>query len=138
MEKLLFAAGTAFLRAFGVAFLSFSIGILAAPNVSTATALSIAALLGSIVAGLRAIQVFIPQLSFASLLPQPWGAYADSFARAFLATLVTGLVGVLSMPDFQTSKAAWIAVVTGALTAGLRALQGFFTSGHQPVASTGF
>jgi len=48
---------------------------------------------------------------------------ALSFARAFLATLLVGAVGIAQSPDFSTAKAAGIALVVGALTAGLRAVQ---------------
>lgn len=137
MTKLLYAAGTAFLRAFGVAFLLAVTGILAAPNVDGAVALSIAALAASIVAGLRAIQVFIPQLSFAALFPQPVAAWIDSFARASIAALVTAVAGLLAMPDLPTDTAVWYAVLTGALTAGVRALQGLLTPGEHPAPPSG-
>lgn len=137
MVALLFAAMTAFGRAFGATFLLALTGILAAPNVDAAVALSIAALIASIVAGLRAIQVFIPQLSFAEILPQPWAAYVDSFVRAFLAALVTALVGLLAMPELPTDKSIWFGVLTGAIAAGIRALQGLLTPGEFPKPDTG-
>lgn len=137
MTKLLFAALTAFGRAFGATFLLAATGIVAAPNVDTAVALSIAALIASIVAGLRAIQVFIPQLSFGSLIPQPYGALADSFARAFLATLVVSVQGLLAMPELPTDRSVWFAAFTGALAAGIRALQGLLTPGESPAPDTG-
>lgn len=137
MTTLLFAAGTAFLRSFGVTFLLALTGILAAPNVEAAVALSIAALVASIVAGLRTIQVFIPQLSFGSLIPQPYGAWADAFARAFLAALVTALGGLLAMPELPTDTSVWFAALTGALVVGVRALQGLATPGESPSPPTG-
>ena len=137
MEKLLFAAGTSFLRAFGAAFLVYALGILAAPSLASARSLSIAALLASIAAGLRAIQVFVPQISFDSLVAQPYAAWADSFVRAFLATLLISVTGWLASPDFSTWKAVGLAAVVGAVTAGVRALQGIFTKGDQPAPATG-
>lgn len=137
MQKLLFAAATAFLRAFGITFLMAATGIAAAPNVEAAQALSIAALIASIVAGLRAIQVFIPKLSFGTFIPQPYGAWADSFLRAFLATLVVSLQGLLAMPEFPTDRSVWFAAITGALAAGLRALQGLVTPGESPAPDSG-
>lgn len=137
MVALLFAAATAFLRAFGVTFLLAVTGILAAPNVDAAVALSIAALVASVAAGLRAIQVFIPQLSFAEFAPQPLAAWLDSFFRAFLAALVTALTGWLAMPDLSTDRAFWYALITGALAAGVRALQGLLTPGEGPSPDTG-
>lgn len=137
MQKLLFAAATAFLRAFGVTFLLAVTGILAAPNLDAAVALSVAALVASIAAGLRAIQVFIPQLSFASFIGQPLAAWLDSFTRAFLAALVTALTGWLAMPDLPTDRSFWYALITGALAAGVRALQGLLSPGENPSPPTG-
>jgi hypothetical protein len=137
MNKLLFAAMTAFGRAFLVTFLLAATGILNAPDQDTAVALSWAALVASIVAGLRAIQVFIPQLSFSGLLPQPVAAWVDAFSLAFLASLVTLLTGWLAAPDWSTWKSALLAVVIGALTSGVRALQGLATAGDKPAPSSG-
>lgn len=137
MQKLLFAALTAFGRAFGVTFLLAVTGIMAAPNVSAATALSIAALLASIVAGLRAIQVFIPQISFGTFLPQPYAAWLDTFVRAFLAALVVALQGLLAMPELPTDRSVWFALITGALATGVRAIQGLLTPGEAPSPGTG-
>lgn len=137
MVKLLYAAGTAFLRAFGITFLLAVTGILAAPNVDAGVALSVAALIASIAAGLRAIQVFIPQLSFATFIPQPAGAWVDSFARAFLAALVVAVAGLLEMPELPTGRSVWYAAITGALVAGIRALQGLLTPGEAPKPETG-
>lgn len=137
MVKLLFAAGTAFLRAFGVTFLLAVTGILAAPNVDAAVALSIAALLASIAAGLRAIQVFIPQLSFSEFVPQPYAAWLDSFTRAALAALVTALAGLLAMPELPTDRSIYFALITGAAAAGVRALQGLLTPGESPAPDSG-
>jgi len=134
---LLFAAATAFLRAFGVTFLLAVTGILAAPNVDAAVALSIAALIASIAAGLRAIQVFIPQLSFAEFVRQPLAAWLDSFTRAFLAALVTAITGWLAMPDLPTDRAFWYALITGALAAGVRSLQGLLTPQESPAPDKG-
>lgn len=137
MTKLLFAAGTAFLRAFGITFLMLVTGILAAPNVSSAVSLSIAALIASVVAGLRVIQVFIPQLSFGSFIPQPFAAWIDAFARAFLAALMVAVMGLLAMPELPTGRSVWFAAIAAALVAGVRALQGLTTPGESPAPETG-
>jgi hypothetical protein len=137
MVKLLYAAGTAFLRAFGASLLIFSTGILSAPNMSVALSLSIAALLASIAAGLRAIQVFIPQLSFASLVRQPVAAWLDSFTRAALSAFVVSATGWLAAPDMANWRSVWIGVIIGAVAAGIRALQGLLTPGEQPAPSKG-
>jgi hypothetical protein len=137
MEKLLFAALTSFGRAFAITFIAFAAGILGATNLDSAVALSIAALAASLAAGLRAVQVFIPQLSFAELLPQPWAAYADAFVRMFLASFVTAITGWLAAPDWGTWHAALLGALTGAAVAAVRALQGLLTVGHSPQPAAG-
>jgi hypothetical protein len=130
-------AGASFLRAFGVAFLFFVTGILNAPNKDAAVSLSIAAFVGSLAAGLRAVQVFIPQLSWAGIMNQPFAAWADAFTRAFLATLLITLTGWLAAPEYDTWKSFAISAVVGALAAGARALQGLTTNGEEPAKGAG-
>lgn len=137
MQKLLFAAGTSFLRVFGITFLMAATGILAAPNLSAAVGLSVAALVASIAAGLRAIQVFIPQLTFSNYLPVPIGSWVDAFVRAFIAALIVGIVGLLEMPELPTGRSVWLAVIIGALTAGVRAIQGLLSPGESPAPEKG-
>jgi hypothetical protein len=137
VQKLLYAAGTAFLRAFAVTFLFAATGLLAAPNLSAAVALSWAALVAALVAGLRTLQVFVPGLTTKAIFGTVWGAYADSFLRAFLASFLTLLTGWLAAPDWSTWKSAILAVLVGAVTAGVRALQGLVTPGETPAAGSG-
>lgn len=137
MQKLLYAAGTEFLRVFGVTFLAFAAGILGATNLSSAVALSIAGLAASLAAGLRAVQVFIPQLTFASLLPQPYAAWTDAFLRAFLANFVAALAGWLADPNWKAWHAALLGILTGAAVAAVRALQGLLTPGETPKIPNG-
>lgn len=137
MQKLLYAAGTSFLRAFGIAFLSFAAGILGATNVGAAKALSIAALAASLAAALRAIQVFVPALSFDALIGQPYAAYVDAFVRMFLATFITAITGWLAAPDWGTWHAALLGALTGAAVAAVRALQGLLTPGESPNPAKG-
>lgn len=137
MNKLLFAAMTSFGRVFGVTFLFAVTGILSAPNQDTAVALSWAALVASLVAGLRALQVFVPSVSFAKVMDQPYAAWVDSFARAFLGVFITLLTGWLAAPDWSTWKSGLTAVLIGAVTAGVRALQGLVTPGDVPSPAVG-
>jgi hypothetical protein len=138
MQKLLYAAGTSFLRAFGVTFLFAATGLLSAPDFSTARALSWAALAASLAAGLRAVQVFIPQFSFGSFVTSPvLAAWLDAAVRAGAAAFVTGVTGWLAAPDLHTWRAAWLAIFIGAATAAVRALQGLVTPGEQPQTSKG-
>lgn len=132
MHKFLFAVWTSFGRAFAITFLSFAVGILGATNTSAAVALSIAALAASIAAGLRAVQVFIPALSFASIIPQPWAAYVDAFARQFLGAFIPAVTGWLLAPEWGAWHAAVLGALTGAAVAGVRAIQGLASPGELP------
>jgi hypothetical protein len=137
MTKLLERAGSSFLRAFAVTFLFAATGLLSAPDLQTAVALSWAALAASIVAGLRAVQVLVPQISFSAFLPQPSAAWADSFVRAFVGVFLTMWAGWLAAPDMSTWKSAVLAATIGAITAGVRALQGLLTNGESPTPGKG-
>lgn len=133
-HTLWYAAGTEFLRAVGLAVLTYSTGILNAPNRSAAVALSIAALFGALAAGLRAIQVFIPKISWKSLIGSTTvAAWADAFTRAGVASFLVTITGWLAAPDYSTWHSVGLAAVTGALLAGVRAVQGLVTPGEQPV-----
>lgn len=132
MTVVLERAGASFLRAFGAAIITYGIGVLAAPDLHSGVVLGAAAIAASIAAGLRAVQVFVPQLSFKSLIPGTPGALVDSFARAFIGVLITASAGWLAAPDLTTWKAVATGAIVGAFAAGLRALQGLTTSGEQP------
>lgn len=137
MQKLLFAALTSFGRSFLVTFIAFAAGILGATNTSSAIALSIAALAASVAAGLRTIQIFIPQLSFKAFLPVPFAAYADAFTRQFLSSGTVALAGWLAAPTWGLWHSALLGILTGAATAGIRAVQGLLTPGESPKPATG-
>jgi hypothetical protein len=137
MQKLLYAAGTEFLRVFGITFLAFATGILGATNLSSAVALSIAGLAASLAAAIRAVTVFVPSLTFAGLIPQPYAAWADAFVRAFLANGLATLAGWLAAPNWSAWHAALLGIITGAAVAGVRALQGLFTPGEVPAPGFG-
>lgn len=137
MRNLLYAAGTAFLRSFGVTFLFAATGILTAPNYGAAKALSLAGLVAAIVAGLRSIQVFLPQISFSALMAQPYAAWADSFVRTFLSSFLVALTGWLAAPDWGTWHSALLGIVLGAATAAVRAIQGLLTKGETPTPASG-
>ena len=133
-------AALSFARAFGVAFLVASTGILHSPNLVTAKAALLAALVGALAAGFKAVQLYVPKLSFKSLFPAKYvfvAAWVDSFARAFVGTLLTTGVVDLETPNLHFSRALLLSLVVGALTAGLRAVQGFVTKGEQPASQTG-
>lgn len=140
MRATLSAAGRAFLRAFVGSVIVLAPGILAAPDLNQSKALGVAALLSSIAAGVRAIQVFVPELSFAGLLPERYrlfGEYVDNFTRAFLATFLTLFLGVLDAPDLNAARAAIAGLLVGGLAAGVLAVQKTFQSGENPAPNIG-
>ena len=136
-NSLLFAAMTAFLRVFLSSFIVFVAGILAAPNIDSALALSIAALTASLAAGLRTLQVFVPQISFKSFVGQPLAAWLDAFVIGFLTAFITAITGWLAENDFTGWKSVVIGLVVGALSTGMRAAQGLVTTGEYPAPAKG-
>jgi sugar phosphate permease len=137
MNKLLFAVMTAFGRVFLVTLLFGITSIDTSPNQTTIIAFSWAGFVASIVAGLRAIQIFIPGITFARFFPQPWAAWIDAFSLAFLAVFSTLLTGWLAAPDYENWKATIAAIIVGAFVAGVRALQGLATPGDKPTPAAG-
>lgn len=135
MKNLLEKAGASFLRAFGSSLVVFIPGILAAPDLNGAFLLATAALISSVTAGLKSLQVLIPQLTFGKLFGTVAGAYVDSFARAFLGTFITLAPGIYTAPDLNAAKAAAAGVLLGAGAAGARAIQALFTKSESPIPS---
>ena len=139
MTGLLSNAGRSFLRAFAGTLLVFIPGVLAAPNLGATRGLALAATVASLAAGLKAIQVFIPSLSFASLVGNSFfSSLLDSFARAFLGSFTTLMIGLLGAPEFSASKSAIVAALVAAVTTGIRGVQGLATSSEEPSAGSGF
>lgn len=137
MKELLKQAGREFLKAFGASVVVLAPGVLSAPNLDEALTLGVAALFASVAAAVKAVQVFVPRLSFAEFLPQPVAAWVDAAARGFLGAFLVSLVGVLFAPDYATAKAALVAAVVAAAAAAFRALEGLLTKEEQPVPGVG-
>lgn len=137
MKAILEKAGASFLRAFGSSLVVYVPGILSAPDLNGALLLATAAIASSLTAGLKALQVFVPQLTFWKLFGTVAGAYADSFTRAFLGTFLTLAPGIYVAPDLGGAKAAAIGALVGAGAAGFRALQGLLTKGEVPIPTIG-
>jgi hypothetical protein len=134
MRGVLSAAGRSFLRAFVASVVLLAPGVLAAPDLNQTKVLGVAALIASLAAGFKALQVFVPQLAFGG----KYGELANSFVRAFLGAFLTSIIGILDAPDLSTLKSVAFAALVGALTAGIRAVQGFFTVGDYPAPQKGF
>lgn len=118
MHALLSAAGRAFWRVFVAALITLAPGILAAPDLHSAVLVGVAALMASIAAGLRALQAYIPKLSFDTYVGPALGRYLDAFAQALLGALVVSIPALLNYPD----QGNWDALYTGLIVAGLAAL----------------
>lgn len=137
MKELFKQAGRSALKAFVVTFLPFVTGLLAAPNLTEARAIVVAALVASGVAVVEAVRVFVPQLTFANILPQPWASWTDQFTIAGLSTFFVLVQGVSEAPDLETGKSVVVAAIVGGLQAGFRALEGLFTKGETPAPNFG-
>ena len=139
MKNLLYEAGRAALKAFAVTFVTFAAGLVSATNLKEFSALAVAALVASGVAALKAVQVFIPQLSFAGWLKSKpvVASYLDAFTIAFLATFVVTLQGISDAPNYDAAKALVVGAVVGALQAAFRAVEGLATKGEFPARSFG-
>lgn len=137
MRTLFSTVARAFVRVFAAAFVVYVGGILAAPNFIAARSLALAGLLAAIAAGLRALTVFVPRISVAHYVGDPWGTAIDSFIQAALASLLVSIPALLSTPDYSTWRQLALAAVLGAATAGVRAVQGLFTIGEKPAPALG-
>jgi len=134
MRVILSAMGRTFVREGIVAFVTFGIGIWAAPNLNAALLLAAAASYAALAAAFRGVRVYIPQLSegIAKALGVPV-AYAEVVITALTTILsgtIVGVTGFLEAPDFETGKAAWIAAMLAVGTGLFRLVQAFFTPGE--------
>jgi len=134
MRDLLSAMGRAFLRAFVASGVVLAVGVLSAPNLDAMLSLSVAALIASLSAGLKAVQVFVPQLA----LGGKYGEVITVAIQAGLSAFLVSAVGLLDAPEFGITRSALIAVIVAVGTAVLRALQGFLTVGEHPSPGSGF
>jgi hypothetical protein len=137
MNVLLSNAGRAFLKVFLAALLTVAIGVSSQPNLNGAIAVGIAGVMAALAAGLGALQSFLPQFTVAAYLAAPWGPIVDTFIRAALGAFITAIIGLLAEPSLSTWHAAIIGVIVGAISAGLRAVQGALTPGEKPSVDGG-
>lgn len=137
MKKLLQEAGREFLKAFGASLVVLLPGVLVATNLDQGFALGVAAMFASGAAGLKALQVLVPQLSFAGLVRQPVAAWLDAFTRAGLSAALVSAISFLNEPQYDNWKAVLVGALTGAFAAGFRALEGLLQKGEVPFKSVG-
>ncbi len=128
-------AGRSFLRAFVASFIVFAPGLLKAPGMHGALLMAEAASIASLTAGFRALQDFVPQLQFNwTYAGYPVGDFIGSFVRGTLASFLVLSIGLLTSPTFSFSTSAITGVLTGALAAGILAVQKFLDK--TPIGST--
>jgi hypothetical protein len=137
MHELLSNAGRAFLKVFGAALLTVAIGISAQPTLHGAVLVGIAGVMAALAAGLGALQTFLPGFTLAAYIKAPYGPIADTFIRGALGAFLTAIIGLLAEPSLSVWHSAIIGVVVGAISAGLRAVQGMLTPGEKPAVGGG-
>lgn len=142
MKKLLEAAGRTAVLAGGAIFATYVAGILEAPNLDAAFALSLTALGAAIAGALAALKEFVPQFSWATILGKwlspPWISRLDVFTWTAVGALIVSFTDLLNAaPDLSTWPGLVVAAITGALAAGFRTVVGAGTKGESPAPGTG-
>ena len=137
MKELLAAAGRRFLHTAAAAFVVFILGLLAAPdlildNLRVYGIVFLVALGG---AALKFIAEVFPHVSVAKYAPEKYRVYAswvDAFLQAAVSTFVVTAPGIFDAPDLKTAGAVAVSVLVGAVTAGVRAIEGLLTKAERP------
>lgn len=132
MKDHLAAAGRRYLHTALAAFIAFVLGLLAAPDL-IADNLRIYGLVFLVALGagaLKFIADILPYFSLQNYVPEKYrvyAAWADAFLQAAVSTFVVEAPGIFNAPDLNAARAAAVAVIVGALTAGVRAIEGLLT-----------
>lgn len=137
MKEKLAAAGRRFLHTAGAAFIVFILGLLAAPdlvldNLYVYGVVFLVAIGG---AALKFIAEVFPFVSVAQYVPEKYRVYAgwlDAFLQAGVSAFIVVAPGIFDAPDLKTAGALAVAAVLGALTAGVRAIEGLLTPAERP------
>lgn len=137
MKDILAAAGRRFLHAAAAAFIVFVLGMLAAPNlvVDNLRVYGLAFLIAIGAAFLKFVSEVAPFLSVSNYVPDKYKVYAawvDAFLQAAIAAFVVDAPGIFNAPDLKTAGAVAVAVLIGAITAGVRAIEGLLTPSERP------
>jgi hypothetical protein len=130
---LLSAAGRSFLRAFGASLLILLPGILAAPNLAQVRGLATAAVVGSLAAGIRALQAFVPQLTIGG----KYGPILEEGLRTLVAGFFVLALGALAAPNLAEGKAILVGGLAGIVAAAIRAIQGLLAPAETPNPNAG-
>jgi len=127
------SAGRALLRAIAPAVFVLATGLLAAKNLDESKTVLATAIVAILVAAAGALQAFVPALSWRSYVREGIAKYLDAFTQAAAGSFLALLTGWLTAPEWAFSTAGLTAIVIGALTAGVRAVQALITPGEPVV-----
>ena len=137
MKEILAGAGRRFLHAVAAALIVFVLGLLAAPDLiaDNVRLYGVAFLVAIGAAFLKFVTEILPFLSVAKYVPDKYRVYAawlDAFLQAGISAFVVAAPGVFDAPDLKTAGAIAVAALIGALTAGVRAIEGLLTKAERP------
>lgn len=137
MKDKLASAGRRFLHTAAAAFIVFILGMLAAPNLvlDNLRVYGVVFLVALGAAALKFISEVMPFVSVANYVPDQYKVYAawvDAFLQAAVAAFVVAAPGIFEAPNLQTAGAIAVAALIGALTAGVRAIEGLLTPAERP------
>lgn len=137
MKEKLAAAGRRFLHTAGAALIVFILGLLSAPDLvlDNLYLYGVAFLVAIGAAALKFVAEVAPFLSIANHVDGKYRVYAswvDAFLQAAISAFVVTAPGIFDAPDLKTAGALAVAALIGALTAGVRAIEGLLTPDERP------
>ncbi|HSE45681.1 MAG TPA: hypothetical protein VLA89_10185, partial [Gemmatimonadales bacterium] len=86
-------------------------------------------------AALKFIAEVFPFVSVQKYVDEKYRVYAawlDAFLQAAVAAFLVTAPGIFNAPDLKTAGALAVAALIGALTAGVRAIEGLLTKEERP------
>ncbi len=137
MKDILAGAGRRFLHAVAAALIVFVLGLLAAPDLiaDNVRLYGVAFLVAIGAAFLKFVSEVFPFFRVANYVSDKYKVYAawlDAFLQAAVAAFVVTAPGIFNAPDLKTAGALAVAALIGALTAGVRAIEGLLTPEERP------
>lgn len=140
MKEHLAAAGRRYLHTAAAAFIVFVLGLLAAPDLiaDNLRIYGLVFLIALAAGALKFIADVIPFFSFQNYVSdryRVYAAWADAFLQATVGSFVVNAPGIFNAPDFEAGKALLVGVLIGALTAGVRAIEGLLTPRERPATT---
>lgn len=137
MKEILAGAGRRFLHAVAAALIVFVLGLLAAPDLiaDNVRLYGVAFLVAIGAAFLKFVSDVFPFFRVSNYVSDKYKVYAawmDAFLQAAVAAFVVAAPGVFDAPDLKTAGAIAVAALIGALTAGVRAIEGLLTPEERP------